>query len=104
MDLTTRPNDILPSPEKIGGLLHSRTHRPILDGQEVVIRSKDKSLLLNWDVLQLQWDLCRMASLCAAGDMPDQESDDGDWDSDLGEEAEGEEDTGADVESWLGER
>lgn len=68
MDLETNPNAVLcDHPENIK-LFDNVSCRPILDGHEVVIKSTDQAKCPNWDLLQLQWDMCRMASLCGAAE------------------------------------
>jgi hypothetical protein len=60
------------------GISHSRTHRPIIDGTVIDISAQDESAIPSWDLFLLQWDLIRMASLCGAAEV----SDDDDWESD----------------------
>ncbi len=55
-----------------------RMNAPILDGQIFTIYAAEKELLPDYDILMLQWDLARMASLC---DTPEPDSD-SDTDSD----------------------
>jgi hypothetical protein len=107
MDLTTHPNTILPS-DLASPIPHFQTYRPVVDGEEVIIRSDNPALRLNWDVLQLQWDLCRIASLCAAAEVPEDEDDSDDDDPSLGGdvvvgEMEEENDMEREVRLWLEE-
>jgi hypothetical protein len=64
-----------------------RTNCPILDGQVFTIRAETEDKLPNYDILMLQWDIARMASLCAAAepeDDSDSESSDGEDDVVMG--------------------
>src|SRR6266566_4522743 len=71
MESTSHPEEVL-SP---GGrsIPHFESHRPILDGHEVV---EEESLRTNWDALQFPWDIYGLASLRAAADVPPNELDD----------------------------
>ncbi|KPM43394.1 hypothetical protein AK830_g3202 [Neonectria ditissima] len=66
---------------------NSKTFRPILDGEIIDITAKptnltfDESAVPSWDIFSLQWDLVRMASLCGAPEVVD-EDDSSDWDDD----------------------
>ncbi len=84
MALTTHPDKVLqPS---TGSIPHYQSFRPILDGQEVIVQSVDPELRLSWEIVQLQWDLCRMASLCGAAEVDDDDDYDDDDDDEEEEE------------------
>ncbi|ROT41865.1 hypothetical protein SODALDRAFT_318674 [Sodiomyces alkalinus F11] len=51
-----------------------RTNAPILDGQIFTINANKKDHLPDYDILMLQWDIARMASLCGAAE-PEDDSD-----------------------------
>jgi len=95
MALDTDPKKVLqPS---TGSIPHFQSCRPILDGQEVIVRSADPELRLSWEIVQLQWDLCRMASLCGAAEVDDDDADDDDDEDDDDEEMADVEETGVDM-------
>lgn len=82
-DLAADPNDVLHDHPENVKLIDNKTHRPILDGHEVVIKSTPKCKCPDWDILMFQWYLCRMSSLCAAAEAVDDETEDED-DGDIG--------------------
>ncbi|EGY18044.1 hypothetical protein VD0002_g4257 [Verticillium dahliae] len=48
-----------------------RTGAPVLDGQIFTIKAAMKDDLPDYDILMLQWDIVRMASLCGAAESGD---------------------------------
>ncbi|KAM0625667.1 hypothetical protein ACHAQG_002857 [Verticillium nonalfalfae] len=48
-----------------------RTGAPILDGQIFTIKAAMKDHLPDYDILMLQWDIARVASLCGAAESGD---------------------------------
>ena len=55
---------------------HFITHRAIQDGETVDVVSEDPANRLDWDILELQWSLVRICSLCGAGEAGDEPDDD----------------------------
>lgn len=51
-----------------------RTNASILDGQIFTVNAAKKDHLPDYDILMLQWDIARIASLCGAAE-PDDDSD-----------------------------
>lgn len=71
--LDTDPNNHLHPPSVAGsfGIRDFRSGRPILDGSIFDLTSDDPTTEVSYDLLQLQWDLLRMAVLCGAAEAAD---------------------------------
>lgn len=67
--------------------INVETNAPIIDGDIITVRAFKKGWLPDYDILMLQYDILRMASLCggAEPDKPDEEEDH--WSSDEFEDA-----------------
>jgi hypothetical protein len=52
-------------------LAHRKSGMPIRTGQTFTIRAENPEDLPSWDLLQLQWDLLRVAAICGAADVTD---------------------------------
>ena len=85
VDLAEDPRNALRDPAGVVTIYDFRTPRPILSRTLIDIVSDDPSLVPNWEILELQWDLIRMCSLCGAGEAPDEEEEESDSDSDDGD-------------------
>ncbi|KAK3941404.1 hypothetical protein QBC46DRAFT_353249 [Diplogelasinospora grovesii] len=62
-------------------LAHRESGIPIRNGQIFTIRAENPEDLPSWDLLELSWNLLRVAAICGAADVPDDyydESDDDD--------------------------
>jgi len=62
-------------------LAHRESGVPIRTGQIFTIRADNPEDLPSWDLLELSWNLLRVAAICGAADVPDEywdESDDDD--------------------------
>ena len=86
VDLATNPYDLLAEIDGVR-MRNSKTGRPILTGEIIEITAQEPSLLPDMDILKLQWDLCRMCSLCGAGEVGDEPKEE---DEEEEEEEEGE--------------
>ncbi|KAL7899457.1 hypothetical protein HDV63DRAFT_403496 [Trichoderma sp. SZMC 28014] len=68
-----------------------RIHRwsgiPIETGQTFILRATDPSLIPNFELLQLSWDLLRMIAICGAAEPEDLLDDNGSSSEDFGAEA-----------------
>ncbi|KAL7786382.1 hypothetical protein V8C37DRAFT_392155 [Trichoderma ceciliae] len=69
------------------GLVHRESGRKIRTGQTFVIRAEDPRHLPSFKLLELQWDLLRVAAICGAAGKYDEEFDDEDSWGGLGEPA-----------------
>lgn len=67
------PREVLTRPQGEGSLVvrNAETGRPILDGEIIEVTSQDKSVIPNFEILQFQWDLLRMACLSGAAEAVD---------------------------------
>ncbi len=76
MGLDPREELIWPDAEGGGGMFvrHTITGRRILDGEIIEVKSDDPALLPDVAILQLQWDLLKMAALSGAGDASEDPS------------------------------
>lgn len=59
---------------------------PVVDGDQFTIVADEREMLPDYDILMLQWDIIRMASLCG-GAEPEMEEEENDQDDDTGEAA-----------------
>ncbi len=69
--------DFLRTPPATWGsyLAHRASGVPIQTGQTFVIRAENPKDLPNFELLELQWNLHRVAAICGAPDVPDVEDD-----------------------------
>ena len=52
-------------------LAHRKSGVPIWTGQTFILRAENPEDLPSWDLLQMQWDLLRVAAICGAADVTD---------------------------------
>jgi len=52
-------------------LAHRRSGVPIRTGQTFILRAENPEDLPSWELLQMQWDLLRVAAICGAADVTD---------------------------------
>lgn len=77
----TDPRDYLNWPgeqEGILGIVDFESGHPLIDGSLFDLVSDDVDTQVSWDLIEIQWDLLRMAALSGAGEV----ADDPRWDSD----------------------
>jgi hypothetical protein len=52
-------------------LAHRKSGVPIQTGQTFIIRADNPDNLPSWDLLELQWNMLRVAAICGAADVTD---------------------------------
>jgi hypothetical protein len=70
----------LPLRPRVTKAVNIRTNARINDGDIITIWAKNKDDLPEVDIINFQWDIVRMASLCGGAEPVDEEEDDDDDD------------------------
>lgn len=73
LPLNSDPRNYMNPPGEPGvvGMRDFVSGHPLLDGATFDLTSEDSELEVSFDMLELQWDLLRMAALCGAADAAD---------------------------------